>query len=145
MSGSITPTRRSFLTSSAAALSGLLLPLPALPEVRNATLREFQLRAGEGSAQLVALPHSRTPVWCFNDHLPGPEIRVRQGERLRIVFENGLREDTTVHWHGLRIPNAMDGVPHLTQRPVGPGESFVYEFDAVDAGTFWYHPHQRSF
>jgi len=50
-----------------------------------------------------------------------------------------------VHWHGLRVPNAMDGVPHLTQAPIAPGESFAYEFDAVDAGTFWYHPHQRSF
>src|SRR3546814_12120732 len=49
------------------------------------------------------------------------------------------------HWHGVRVPNAMDGVPHLTQMPIRPGETFTYEFDAVDAGTFWYHPHQRSF
>ena len=50
-----------------------------------------------------------------------------------------------MHWHGLRVPNAMDGVPHLTQAPIAPGETFTYAFDAVDAGTFWYHPHQRSF
>jgi len=50
-----------------------------------------------------------------------------------------------VHWHGIRLPNAMDGVPHLTRAPIAPGDRFVYEFDAVDAGTFWYHPHQRSF
>ena len=50
-----------------------------------------------------------------------------------------------MHWHGIRLPNAMDGVPHLTQVPIAPGDKFVYEFDAVDAGTFWYHPHQRSF
>jgi FtsP/CotA-like multicopper oxidase with cupredoxin domain len=56
-----------------------------------------------------------------------------------------LAEETTVHWHGLRVPNAMDGVPHLTQQPIDPGDSFIYEFNAVDAGTFWYHPHQRSF
>ena len=77
--------------------------------------------------------------------MPGPEIRVRQGERLRITVENRLAEETTVHWHGLRVPNAMDGVPHMTQKPIAPGESFVYEFDLPDAGTYWYHPHQRSF
>jgi len=84
-------------------------------------------------------------VWSYNGAVPGPEIRVRQGERLRIMVENQLAEETTVHWHGLRVPNAMDGVPHLTQKPIAPGESFVYEFDVPDAGTYWYHPHQRSF
>jgi FtsP/CotA-like multicopper oxidase with cupredoxin domain len=59
--------------------------------------------------------------------------------------ENRLPEETTVHWHGIRLPNAMDGVPHLTQRPIAPGETFAYEFTCPDAGTFWYHPHQRSF
>src|SRR3546814_15939843 len=59
--------------------------------------------------------------------------------------ENLLEEETTVHWHGVRVPNAMDGVPHLTQRPISPGETFLYEFEAPDAGTFWYHPQQRSF
>ena len=63
----------------------------------------------------------------------------------RITVENKLDEDTTVHWHGLRVPNAMDGVPHLTQPPIGPGATFVYEFEVPDAGTYWYHPHQRSF
>jgi FtsP/CotA-like multicopper oxidase with cupredoxin domain len=86
-----------------------------------------------------------TTGWCYNGAIPGPEIRVRQGERLRVMVENALAEETTVHWHGLRVPNAMDGVPHLTQTPIGVGERFVYEFDAIDAGTFWYHPHQRGF
>jgi FtsP/CotA-like multicopper oxidase with cupredoxin domain len=84
-------------------------------------------------------------VWSYNGTVPGPEIRVRQGERLRITVENQLAEETTVHWHGVRVPNAMDGVPQLTQKPIAPGESFVYEFDAPDAGTYWYHPHERSF
>src|SRR5690606_24216438 len=70
---------------------------------------------------------------------------VRQGERLHALVENGLDEATTVHWHGVRVPNAMDGVPHLTQKPIGPGETFLYAFEAPDAGTYWYHPHQRSF
>jgi FtsP/CotA-like multicopper oxidase with cupredoxin domain len=103
------------------------------------------LRAAPGRARLVPEPHGETPAWCYNETVPGPEIRVRQGERLRITVENGLAEETTVHWHGLRVPNAMDGVPHLNQPPIAPGGTFVYEFDAVDAGTFWYHPHQRSF
>ena len=70
---------------------------------------------------------------------------MRQGQRLRVVVENRLGEETTVHWHGLRVPNPMDGVPHLTQPPIAPGEEFIYEFDVPDAGTYWYHPHQRSF
>jgi FtsP/CotA-like multicopper oxidase with cupredoxin domain len=77
--------------------------------------------------------------------IPGPQIRLRQGAHVRITLENRLAEDTTVHWHGLRVPNAMDGVPHLTQRPIAPGETFAYAFDVPDAGTYWYHPHQRSF
>jgi FtsP/CotA-like multicopper oxidase with cupredoxin domain len=76
--------------------------------------------------------------------VPGPEIRVRQGERLRISVQNKLPESTTVHCHGIRLPNAMDGVPDLTQKPIEPGETFVYEFDCPDAGTFWYHPHVNS-
>ena len=60
---------------------------------------------------------------------------------MRMVVNNKLGEDTTVHWHGIRLPNAMDGVPGLTQKPIRPGESFVYEFTPPDAGTFWYHPH----
>ena len=57
------------------------------------------------------------------------------------MVNNKLGEDTTVHWHGIRLPNAMDGVPGLTQKPIRPGESFIYEFTPPDAGTFWYHPH----
>jgi FtsP/CotA-like multicopper oxidase with cupredoxin domain len=77
--------------------------------------------------------------------VPGPEIRLRQGERLRALVENGLDEETTIHWHGIRLPNTMDGVPHVTQPPIAPGETFVYEFDLLDAGTYWYHPHQRGY
>ncbi|MEQ8651492.1 MAG: multicopper oxidase family protein [Kiloniellales bacterium] len=102
------------------------------------------MKAAPGRTHLVPEPYGETPVWAYNDAVPGPEIRVRQGERLRIVVENGLDEETTVHWHGVRTPNAMDGVPYLTQTPIAPGETFTYEFDGVDAGTYWYHPHQNS-
>jgi FtsP/CotA-like multicopper oxidase with cupredoxin domain len=76
--------------------------------------------------------------------VPGPELRVHQGQPVRITVVNKLAEDTTVHWHGIRLPNAMDGVPGLTQKPIRPGESFVYEFTPPDAGTFWYHPHEDT-
>ena len=89
-----------------------------------------------------ALPD--THVWAYNGGVPGPVLRVRQSEPVRIVVENGLDQETTVHWHGVRVPNAMDGVPGLTQPPIKPGESFTYEFTPSDAGTFWYHPHANS-
>ena len=74
--------------------------------------------------------------------MPGPELRFRQGDRLKIAFENALAAGTTVHWHGIRLPNAMDGVPHLTQAPIAAnGGRFLYEFALPDAGTYWYHPH----
>jgi FtsP/CotA-like multicopper oxidase with cupredoxin domain len=136
-------TRRAFLASAAAVSAGAMLPLQ--PAVHAAGVRKFRLRAGQGRAQIAPEPHGDTAVWCYDGSLPGPEIRVRQGERLQIAVENALGEATTVHWHGVRVPNAMDGVPHLTQPPIAPGETFTYEFDAVDAGTFWYHPHERSF
>jgi len=138
-------SRRSLLTALAAGTASLAMPGFMTNPARAAGTKEFSLRAAPGRTRLVPEPHGETPAWCYNDTVPGPEIRVRQGERLRITVENALAEETTVHWHGLRVPNAMDGVPHLTQRPIADGETFVYEFDAIDAGTFWYHPHQRSF
>lgn len=133
-------SRRGFLAGSAAAGAAVSLR-PAWAD----TPKSFTLRAAPGRAQLAPEPWRETDIWCYGSAVPGPEIRVRQGDRLRIAVENALDEDTTVHWHGLRVPNAMDGVPHLTQAPIAPGETFTYAFDAVDAGTFWYHPHQRSF
>jgi len=133
-------SRRGFLAGSAAAGAAL-----SLQPAWAGTPQAFTRRAAPGRAQLAPEPWGESDVWCYGGTVPGPEIRVRQGDRLRIAVENALDEETTVHWHGLRVPNAMDGVPHLTQAPIAPGETFTYEFDAVDAGTFWYHPHQRSF
>jgi FtsP/CotA-like multicopper oxidase with cupredoxin domain len=106
--------------------------------------REFRLVAKPGEAPLVGEEGPQTRVWAYDGTVPGPVLRLRQGEPVRIVVENRLDEDTTVHWHGIRLPNAMDGVPGLTQPPIKPGESFVYEFTPPDAGTFWYHPHADS-
>ena len=137
-------SRRLFLKASVIGTAGLALPAVLLPQAWSSSVREFSLRATPGRVRLVPEPYGETQAWSYNGTVPGPEIRVRQAERVRVAVENGLAEETTVHWHGLRVPNAMDGVPHLTQPPIGPGERFVYEFDAIDAGTFWYHPHQRS-
>lgn len=77
----------------------------------------------------------------YNGQLPGPEIRVTEGDRVRIVFTNNLPVATTVHWHGIDLENPADGVPGYTQSPVEPGETFVYEFNAYPAGTRFYHTH----
>lgn len=138
-------TRRSFVASATAAAAGAMLPLSLPLPARASPLTEMRLPAAPDRVRLVPEPDGgTTSVWCYNGSVPGPEIRVRQGGRLRVVVENGLDEATTVHWHGLRVPNAMDGVPYLTQPPIEPGETFTYEFAATDAGTFWYHPHHRS-
>src|SRR5690606_12053344 len=98
-----------------------------------------------GRAGLVGDPYPETDVWGYEGTVPGPQLRFRQGERLRIELENLLPQPTTVHWHGIRLPNAMDGVPYLTQAPVkAAGGRFLYEFALPDAGTFWYHPHLGS-
>lgn len=144
MATSLNPSvsRRSFVIGSASAATWASLARGARSETHTA--REFTLRAAPARVSLVGSPHPDTEVWCYDGRTPGPEIRVRQGERIRVRVENRLPEETTVHWHGVRVPNAMDGVPHLTQKPIAPGEIFVYEFACPDAGTFWYHPHQRG-
>jgi FtsP/CotA-like multicopper oxidase with cupredoxin domain len=100
-----------------------------------------RLVAAPGAAPLVGDEGPPTPVWAYNGQVPGPLIRARQGERLTVEVINRLDEPTTVHWHGLRVPAAMDGVPWLSQPPIASGETFTYTFDLEDAGTFWYHPH----
>jgi FtsP/CotA-like multicopper oxidase with cupredoxin domain len=89
----------------------------------------------------------RVAAWTYNGTMPGPTIRVRNGERVRIKFRNSLPDPTTVHWHGVDVPNSRDGVPGVTQKPIPPGGTFDYEFTARPAGdprgggTFLYHSH----
>lgn len=103
------------------------------------------LTAASGRVPLLGPGKAPVDIWGYNGLVPGPELRIRQGERLRVVLENRLDQDTTIHWHGVRSPNRMDGVPYLTQRPVAPGERFSYDFVVPDAGTFIYHSHVRGF
>ncbi|MBX3610498.1 MAG: multicopper oxidase family protein [Hydrogenophaga sp.] len=94
-----------------------------------------------GSAALPVAGEAALPVWAYDAQLPGPVMRFKRGEWVDVDLHNRLPEATTVHWHGIRLPNAMDGVPHLTQPPVASGERFHYRFRLPDAGTYWYHPH----
>lgn len=80
-------------------------------------------------------PGNRMEAWAYNGMVPGPEIRVREGETVRIVVHNELPESTAIHFHGLIVPNAMDGVPFITQAPITPGETFTYEFMARNPGS----------
>ena len=132
-------SRRSALKLLAAAPfigSCAATPSPSIPSVR--------LAAGVTRQRLISEAYPETEVWAYQGSVPGPTLRYKQGDTLRVEFENHLPEETTIHWHGIRVPNAMDGVPHVTQAPVRPGGRFIYEFPLPDAGTYWYHPHARS-
>ncbi len=114
-------------------------PLVATP---NGVVRAFDIVAAPTELPLV--DGGALKVWAYNGQVPGPTLRIKLGETLRVRFTNQLPQETTIHWHGVRLPNAMDGVPYITQTPVQPGETFVYEFTPKDAGTFWFHPHVRA-
>lgn len=101
--------------------------------------KEFHLRAMAVKREF--LPGVFIDVWGYNGTCPGPTIEVYQGDRVRIILHNELPEPTSLHWHGLELPIAMDGVPGLVQDLVPPGKSFVYEFDLHQTGTFFYHAH----
>jgi len=106
------------------------------------TVVEVTIAAQPAMVSLV--PAGPTPVWTYNGQLPGPQIRARIGDRVIVHFTNQLPVDTTVHWHGLRVPAAMDGMPGHSQPPIPPGGAFDYDFVVPDASTFWYHPHVDS-
>jgi FtsP/CotA-like multicopper oxidase with cupredoxin domain len=135
-------TRRSFLkrTLTAAALSYLPRPLIALSHAKStAAVREFRFSASRTRVNLGAGPDFW--AWAYNGQVPGPEIRVKEGEIIRVVLKNFLPEETSIHWHGVPVLNPMDGVPGVTQKGIMPGETFVYEFEAKPAGTYFYHSH----
>ncbi|MCG6242358.1 multicopper oxidase family protein [Vibrio diabolicus] len=136
-------SRRRFLQSSLAISALTVLPACSLSRSANKQGQHiYDITAEPSTAELV--PGFNTEVLAFNGRIPAPIIRCRQGEKVTINFINKLSEPTTIHWHGLRIPIEMDGVPFLSQAPIMPGETFTYEFIPPDAGTFWYHPHMNS-
>jgi FtsP/CotA-like multicopper oxidase with cupredoxin domain len=109
----------------------------AQPE-RGGEVVSVDLEARETEWEFV--PGLKTRAWGFNGQVPGPTIEARVGDVLEVRLTNRLPEPTAIHWHGLRVPAAMDGTD-MVQRPVEPGETFTYRFRLPDAGTFWYHPH----
>lgn len=134
--------RRDFLKY--AGIGGVLLfskinPLSLVENAFSEGAREFKLNASITTVNVGTVKSFK--AWTYNGQLPGPEIRVKEGETLRAVLKNYLPEGTTIHWHGLPVPNKMDGVPGITQNLVEPGQSFAYEFKATPPGTYIYHTH----
>ncbi len=89
------------------------------------------------------LPDERVLAYAVNGQVPGPRIRITEGERVRFNVTNHLPESTTLHWHGLIVPNAMDGPAEITQEPIAPGQTFIYEFTTEQRGTYFYHSHDH--
>ncbi|MFY0692897.1 MAG: multicopper oxidase family protein [Paracoccaceae bacterium] len=125
--------RRQFLAGSTAAT--------LIPATGMAAPAPVRLEPAPARVQLAPPSYPITDVWAYNGSVPGQTLRFKQGARLHAELVNGLEQPTTIHWHGLRLPNNMDGVPDFSQPVVQPGGTFDYEFDLPDAGTYWYHPH----
>jgi manganese oxidase len=89
-------------------------------------------------------PEKLVEAWTYNDQLPGPQIRVTEGDRVRVILKNELTESTCIHFHGVLVPNDQDGVPFITQPPVKPGETYTYEFVAKNPGSHMYHSHHNA-
>jgi len=110
-----------------------------LPWRMKGGVKEFHLVA-EPVVREIA-PGMKANLWGYNGQSPGPTIECVEGDKLRLFVTNKLREHTTIHWHGVRLPNGMDGVGGLTQPQIKPGETYAYEFVMKHSGTFMYHPH----
>lgn len=137
-------TRRGFLATAMASGAAVLGGAGGLAALGLDTVGP-ELRARVVPVRLLPERYPETQLWSFAQTTPGQTLRLPQGQRLSRRLVNDLPEPTSVHWHGIRIVNAMDGVGGLTQAPVAPGESFAYDFVLPDAGTFWYHAHTRSY
>lgn len=148
--------RREFLSAgSAATAAAVILPASLLAEkVKKTNKKRFAQPLSpkmEGDVKVYELfidisqqevtPGFKFHTLAFNDQIPGPEIRVNVGDRVRVKFKNKTELNHTIHWHGLHVPWRMDGVPYVTQMPVMPGKEFVYEFIAEPYGTHFYHCH----
>ncbi len=136
-------TRREFLRAAIGV--GIAFQFPGIKlgtlkaEENSKRVNEFNFTTSPARVNLGRGPDF--VAWTYNGQIPGPEIRVKEGEIIRVFLHNSLPEETTIHWHGLPVPNAMDGVPGVTQAGISPGKSFIYEFEARPAGSFIYHSH----
>ena len=105
-------------------------------------IKTFDLTAEE--IQWEVEPGRKVTAWAYNKQVPGPQIRVREGDRVRVNLTNQLPQSTVIHFHGLELPNDQDGVPFITQPPIKPGESYTYEFTVPNAGSHMYHSHHNA-
>ncbi len=147
--------RRDFLITGAAISAAAMLPGSLLAEsakkenidrfpqplapIMKGDIKEFRLFIDIYQQEFV--PAMKIHTLAFNNQVPGPEIRVNRGDKIRVIFENRTELNHTIHWHGMYVPWRMDGVPYVTQMPVMPGQKFVYEFVAEPYGTHFYHCH----
>ncbi len=160
------PSSRSEDIASPTATPGIMLASPdsshmmqpiSGENIQNATAETggnplaFRVENGVKIFEITATPiiwpiteDISVTAWTYNGTVPGPMIRVIEGDTVRIVLKNELPEPTTIHWHGIAVPNAMDGIPDVTQKPILPGETFTYEFVARPAGSYMYHSHYEG-
>jgi FtsP/CotA-like multicopper oxidase with cupredoxin domain len=132
-------TRRAVMAGAGLAATLAILGTPARSQGDGFRV----IRAREGQARLSGPGRELVATWDYDGTVPGPVLRIRRGDELKVRLVNALAADTSIHWHGVRVPNGMDGTA-LTQMPVAPGASFDYRFTPPDAGTFWYHPPLRT-
>ncbi|HEY9227103.1 MAG TPA: multicopper oxidase domain-containing protein [Gemmatimonadaceae bacterium] len=108
----------------------------------DGSVKVYELTAKK--TQWETEPGKLVEAWCYNDQVPGPQIRVREGDRVRVILNNQLPESTVIHFHGLELPIDQDGVPFITQPPVKPGQSYTYEFTVPNSGSHMYHSHHNA-
>ncbi|MGE0238888.1 MAG: multicopper oxidase family protein [Parvibaculaceae bacterium] len=144
-------TRRAAIAALGTGLAApALLSLPRRPVAKallaqrplaaTSALHEITLAAKARRHRLLGNDGPQSMLWTYGDEL-FPVLRLKRGDRLRATLKNSLAEHTSIHWHGVRVPNEMDGVQYVTQKPVEPSDSFVYDFTLPDTGTFFFHPH----
>jgi len=133
--------RRLFLQCGGIGLVSGCIP----SAIAAAPTKSFDITTKKGEINIVGPDFPATDVWGYNGQVPGTPIRVKIGESIDAKVHNALQVPTAVHWHGIRLPNAMDGVAGLTQPPIKPGDSFRYQFTPPDSGTYWYHSHVNAY
>jgi FtsP/CotA-like multicopper oxidase with cupredoxin domain len=111
------------------------------PKIRNG-VKIYELTAKK--IRWETAPGQTVEAWAYNEQIPGPQIRVREGDRVRVTIKNELPESTAIHFHGVELPNDQDGVPFVTQPPIKPGQTYTYEFTAPNAGSHMYHSHHNA-
>ena len=149
-SAAIAPLQAPHIAAGAGVPTSVNMGMPGAPvsvaqlQAPEATTHVDHFTLTAQAAKLTLSPGVTVPAWTFNGTAPGPLLHVRQGDQVVVTLMNHLSFGVTIHWHGIRIANAADGVAGVTQDAVKPGQSYVYRFTVPDAGTYWYHSHQFS-